>query len=363
MASASRVGTNQLPRDRAPTHGSNSLANNTRVQRIAMPFLLIAFTSVLAASPEQIDARLMTVQRSSNVEPAKLCDDQTFLRRVSLDLIGRIPTVEELDTFLVTPDRQAKIDTLLEHPKFSRRVAEVWTAALVGFTRETPADRIVLLQWLEDQLASHRSFKEIVTAIVTAEGQSAIDGPVNFIVRHGEDGAVQISRQFLGIRLDCARCHDHPFAKWTQDDFAAMSRFFESVRMEEVTEGNIRVRSSPMRASDEQAPGSCPVPDLARHNGEPSWRCSSRAANRLHETSSTESGTILWDAGSWILRTTSIRRTNLHLETYWKCSRTMPANTILMCTACTDSFAIQRPTSGCRVVTPQRMRCVCLRDE
>ncbi len=216
--------------------------------------LALASLSSIAASPQQIDTLLRNSHRSEQVNAGPVCDDATFLRRVSLDLIGRIPTTEELDAFIAAPDRKAKIDDLLQHPKFARRFAEVWTASLVGFTRETPADREVLRQWIERQVAAQKSFKQIARSMISSEGESAVDGPVNFVVRHGEDAGVQVCRQFLGIRLDCARCHDHPFAKWTQDDFAAMSRFFESLRFEEVTEGNIRVRNQPMRVVDEERP-------------------------------------------------------------------------------------------------------------
>lgn len=222
-----------------------------------MTKLLLILLCAVTTSSNRIDQFLDKAHVAAEIQPAPICDDATFLRRASLDLIGRIPTLDELDNFLASSDLQKRsqaIDRLLKDPLFSRRFAEVWTAALIGFTQETPADRVVLMQWLDRQLTMRRSFKQIATSMIAAEGQSAVNGPVNFVVRHGEDTGVQVCRQFLGIRLDCARCHDHPFAKWTQDDFESMTRFFESVRTEEVTEGNIRVSGRPIRESEETLP-------------------------------------------------------------------------------------------------------------
>ena len=214
--------------------------------------LLLVVLTASGVTPNRIDELLVEAQKKANVTPAAVCDDATFLRRVSLDLIGRIPTVSELDAFLAAPNREKKIDELLADPLFSRRFAEVWTAGLVGYTRETEGDRFVLLQWLERQIQDQKSFRQIAHRIITAEGQAAIHGPVNFVLRHEEDTSVQVCRQFLGIRLDCARCHDHPFAKWTQEDFTSMARFFERIRTEEVSERNLRVRDQPAGANDEK---------------------------------------------------------------------------------------------------------------
>ena len=204
--------------------------------------------------PASIDAILAAAWQDEDIVPTPRCSDQTFLRRATLDLIGRIPTDDEFRAFAQNPHRTATIDRLIAHPLFARSLAEVFTASLVGYTRETPADREVLLQWLDAQLQEHARFDRIARSLIAAEGQSATTGPVNFVVRHGEDSSVQVCRQLLGVRLDCARCHDHPFARWTQDDFAAMSRFFESVRTEEISEGNIRVTNRPVRAPLDERP-------------------------------------------------------------------------------------------------------------
>ena len=201
-----------------------------------------------------IDAMLADSWRQGGISPAPVCDDAIFFRRVSLDLIGRIPTTTELDAFRANPDRAKTIESLLQRPEFSRHLAETLTASLVGYGRDEAADREVLQQWLEAQLQKEVGFDRIAKSLISAEGQSALHGPVNFVVKHAEDTGAQVCRQLLGVRLDCARCHDHPFARWTQEDLQAMTRFFESVRYEEISEGNIRVSNRPVEAEGEEVP-------------------------------------------------------------------------------------------------------------
>lgn len=173
--------------------------------------------------------------------PAAACSDDEFLRRVTLDLIGRIPTAEELRTFRASPDRAAKIDTLLESPDFNTFQAELWTALLVGYGDEFESNREVLRRWMEGRFRRRTAYDRIARSLITAEGESAFSGPVNFLLRHPETPVVKVSRVFLGVRLDCARCHDHPFDRWTQGDFERMNRFFEATDRQEVSEGNIRL--------------------------------------------------------------------------------------------------------------------------
>jgi hypothetical protein len=188
------------------------------------------------------------------IKPAEVCTDDEFLRRVSLDLIGRIPTRDELLAFRQSPDRSAKIDELLASRDFPRFWSEVWTATLNGYSNAFESDREVLRRWLENAFRANTSYDQIASQLITAQGVSALDGPVNFFVRHPEDPAVEICRLFLGVRLDCARCHDHPFDRWTQKDFELMNRFFEATQRQEVTEGNIRVSDRRVEVEREDRP-------------------------------------------------------------------------------------------------------------
>lgn len=203
--------------------------------------------ALLAATPsEQIDSHLASAHLQANVQAASVCSDETFLRRVTLDLIGRIPTRDELRAFRADPDRQKKVDQLLNDKAFPRFWSQIWTSSLVGYSTERfEASREPLRAWLETSIRDDVGYDKIVRRIIAAEGDSAFNGPVNFLVRHREQPAVKVCRIFLGVRLDCARCHDHPFDKWTREDYDRFSQFFEGVQFSEPSGRNIRVTETP----------------------------------------------------------------------------------------------------------------------
>ncbi len=214
----------------------------------------VIVATLSAAEPSDIDASLQRAQQSAGVTAAPLCSNAQFLRRVSLDLVGAIPSHSESESFTRLPDREATVERLLKDPRFPRFWSHVWVDALLGSGGGAAVDREVLRIWLEQQFRDDVPFDRIARELIAAEGQSAVDGPVNFFVRHGEDAAVEVSRLFLGVRLDCARCHDHPHARWTQDDFTAMSRFFQRTQVEEITEGNLRIRNVVLGGSTQELP-------------------------------------------------------------------------------------------------------------
>ena len=203
-----------------------------------------------------IDEILQEEWQQQGIQFSELCSDDAFLRRVSLDLIGRIPTVTELQEFRHQPNRSAKIEALLESPEFNRFQADLWTSVLVGYQEpfEEESSRVVLRDWLQEAFRNGRAWDDVARDLIASEGQSALDGPVNFILGNREEPVVRISRVFLGVRLDCARCHDHPFDRWTQNDFVLMNRFFDVLDIDEVSEGNVRLRNVVRSTSDEDRP-------------------------------------------------------------------------------------------------------------
>lgn len=206
-----------------------------------MTHAFIILLGSLGAGSESIDSILATAWQEQGVDPAALCSDETFVRRIYLDLAGRIPTPAELENFAQHRKRERLIDELLAGADFPRFWSEVWTATLVGYTNAFDSDREVLRDWLRDSLQRGVGYDRIANELITSRGASALDGPANFLVRHPEDPAVKVCRLFVGVRLDCARCHDHPFDRWTQEDFERMSLFFETTRRQEVSEGNVRL--------------------------------------------------------------------------------------------------------------------------
>src|SRR4029078_4382218 len=114
----------------------------------------------------------------------------------------------------------------------------------------------------EKKFRENAPFDKIATELVAASGLSSVEGAVNFILHNSVDPAIKISRTFLGIRLDCARCHDHPFDRWTQKDYEDMARFFAPLQKEEQMAGNTGVRDNRNRAAGVNPrflPGAQPV--------------------------------------------------------------------------------------------------------
>jgi Protein of unknown function (DUF1549)/Protein of unknown function (DUF1553) len=220
-----------------------------------MPTFALLLLIAVDSPSQEIDALLAKEQSAQSVHPVEVCSDDTFLRRITLDLAGRIPTRAELIAFRGSPDRPAKISELLAGDEFARFWSEIWTASLVGYnTRPFGTSREPLRQWLEQGLRDAMPYDELVRQLISAEGDSAFDGPVNFLLRHREEPVVKVSRMFLGIRLGCARCHDHPFDRWKRDDFDAFGRFFEGMEIQEVSERNLRLFTVPREAERDDRP-------------------------------------------------------------------------------------------------------------
>jgi hypothetical protein len=175
-----------------------------------------------------VDAKL----RKLNVTPSDLADDYTFVRRAFLDVIGTLPTPEEVTTFVADKkaDKRARlIDALLERPEY----ADYWALKWADLLR---VDRAILghkraysyYRWIRDSFAQNRPFDGFARELVTAEGTLDESPSLNFYRVHAKPGeaASAISQVFLGTRIACAECHHHPFDRWAQDDYYRMSAYF-----------------------------------------------------------------------------------------------------------------------------------------
>ncbi len=188
---------------------------------------------------EVIDAELGQVWSREKITPAGPCDDATFLRRVSLDVCGLIPTADEAKSFLddtSTDKRAALVERLLNHPRYGVHQADVWD--MLYFGRNPPGyearDREGFQRWLRDAFTQNMHYDELARQLLKAEGNTAEQGAAMYLVqydRHPEDAAMAVSQTFLGVQLQCARCHDHPHESWTQLDFYGMAAFFSRLQM------------------------------------------------------------------------------------------------------------------------------------
>ena len=170
------------------------------------------------------------------IPPSPVCDDATFLRRVSLDIAGRLPTAEEARSFLANQDadkRSKAIDALLTSPDYADYFANKWTALLKN-KRDDAADitaNFAFHAWMRDSLLANKPYDEIVRQILAATGTIVANPAVAWYKRVKEPNQQieDVAQLFLGVRMQCAQCHHHPFERWSQHDYYSLAAFFSQV--------------------------------------------------------------------------------------------------------------------------------------
>ena len=215
--------------------------------------LAVAATSLQAEpSPAntaaEVDRLILNHLESAGVKPAGLVNDEDFLRRVTLDLTGTIPTPRETTLFGldVSPTkRSAVVNRLMESEAFGESWSRYWSDVI--FLRATDQrSRIgkpAFQSWMAEQLNQNRPWDEIVTALITAKGNVTEAGETGLIFAHSgepEEVAAEISRIFMGIQLSCANCHDHPMDQWTREQFHQLAAFLPRVTVRPESPGDIR---------------------------------------------------------------------------------------------------------------------------
>ncbi len=191
---------------------------------------------------DYIDEMIREAWEQANVKPSKMCTDEEFLRRVYLDILGRIPNIEEANGFLKSKEsgKRAKlVNYLLEQPDYAKNFATQWSILLVGRGRqERQVDKGELTAWVRRQITAERPWHEIVYDLITANGSNKENGAVNYTLAHLEFGAVPLTsittRVFLGQQIQCTQCHDHPSNDWKQADFWGINAFFKGIHREDV---------------------------------------------------------------------------------------------------------------------------------
>lgn len=182
-----------------------------------------------------VDEAVFDQLRRLRINPAQLCDDSTFIRRAYLDLTGLLPPPDEAKTFLASKDvdkRSQLIDRLLDSNEFSDFMSLRW-ADLLRVESKTLDEKGMqhFYDWIHDSFAQRKPLHEFAAQIVEARGSTYKVPPTNFYrsLRKPALRAEAVAQVFLGIRLQCAKCHNHPFGRWTQDDYYAWTNFFERV--------------------------------------------------------------------------------------------------------------------------------------
>ncbi|MCG8652046.1 MAG: DUF1549 and DUF1553 domain-containing protein [Pirellulales bacterium] len=203
----------------------------------------------------RVDWVLEELWKSKQVEPVAAATDLELLRRAYLDLAGRTPRVAEVRAYLKDQgaDRYERlVDDLLSNPDHASQMAAVWRAFLIpeGVDLDAFGGREAFEKWLADRFSAGESYDQIVRKLLLAEGRLSQSGPLLFysaLKLDADQLASRTSRVFLGMRLECAQCHDHPFEPWTQEDFWSYAAFFAQISR---PKGELENVSTVMRVRD-----------------------------------------------------------------------------------------------------------------
>ncbi|HYG77447.1 MAG TPA: DUF1549 and DUF1553 domain-containing protein [Planctomycetota bacterium] len=190
----------------------------------------------LPAAQNFVDEHVFRKLKILGLPPSPLCEDGPFLRRLSLDIAGRLPTLEETRAFLAdsSPDKRDRaIDRLLDSMDYAEFFAGKWSGLLRNKRVEATYERgcVLFWQWIRDSLLANKPYNEFVREILTASGDIEHSPPVAWY-RSFKEPHVQmedVAQLFLGTRMQCAQCHHHPYEKWSQHDYLALSAFFSQI--------------------------------------------------------------------------------------------------------------------------------------
>lgn len=197
---------------------------------------MAATVDSLPPSKNFVDDFVFANLKAIGVPPSPVCDDATFLRRVTLDIAGRLPTQEEASAFFVSQEtnkRDQVIDTLLRSPDYADYFANKWTALLKN-RRDDASDlksNFAFHAWIRDSLLANKPYDQLVRELLAATGTVIGNPAVAWYkrVKEPKEQLEDVAQLFLGVRMQCAQCHHHPFERWSQDDYYSLSAFFSQV--------------------------------------------------------------------------------------------------------------------------------------
>jgi hypothetical protein len=199
-----------------------------------------------------IDDAVFAKLHKLRIVPADLCTDMEFLRRVHLDIIGALPTIAEREAFLADPNpkkREALVDNLISRKEFS----EMWTmkwAELLQIRTFNMGDKQVSYKaalnyynWLRDRISANTPFNEVIKELLAAEGGTFSTPATNFfqIEQDVLKLTENIAQVFMGTRIQCAQCHNHPFDRWTMEDYYGFASFFAQVKRKSAEDPRERI--------------------------------------------------------------------------------------------------------------------------
>jgi len=190
-----------------------------------------------------IDEHVFAKLKVLGLPPSAECDDATFLRRATLDITGRLPTLEQTQAYLSdkAPEKRARlIDDLLDSPGYADLFAAKWAGILRnkagGNLEQVARETFGFHAWIRTSLSTNKPYNQFVTELITARGKPGTNPAVSWYraVQDPKDQMSDIAQVFLGVRIQCAQCHHHPYEKWSQNDFYGFQAFFTTIGRKEV---------------------------------------------------------------------------------------------------------------------------------
>lgn len=208
------------------------------IARVVSPFPQAVPDEVYASAPRAsfIDDLVLEQLQKLRLKPSPAAGEATFVRRAFLDTIGRLPTPEEARAFVndTSPQKHARLaDLLLARPEFVDYWTYKWSdVLLLTGSKLRPAAVAAYYDWIRDRVATNLPWDQLVREVVTARGSSTENGATNFFAVHQdpETMAENVSQAFLSLSIGCAKCHNHPLEKWTNDQYYAFANLFSRVR-------------------------------------------------------------------------------------------------------------------------------------
>lgn len=191
-----------------------------------------------ASLTRRIDEEINKKLAAEKIPASPKADDAEFVRRVYLDLVGVIPSYEKASSFIndKDPNKRAKlIDELLASYEFGKRLGDIWDNLLFQRVTNNRAVRVEpLTGWLEKQVNDGQTWDKIVTGLLTATGTQEENGATTFMMGQLSADKItdSVSRLFLGVKIECAQCHNHPFVDYKQNDYWGLAAFFMKVRIQ-----------------------------------------------------------------------------------------------------------------------------------
>jgi len=229
-------------------------ANQVASLLIASPFANAADAKLFAKAARHnfIDDLVLKKLESLRIPPSPLCSDHEFIRRAYLDAAGILPTPEDVQKFVTDPrpDKRARlIDSLLAREEFVDYWAYRWSDMLLISSRKLPQPAMrAFYQFVRQSVADNKPWDRFAREILTVKGSNLQHGAANYFVLHKDvsDLTESTAVTFLGMSLTCARCHNHPLEKWTQDQYWSMANLFSRVKIKNGDKtGEVTVQSLP----------------------------------------------------------------------------------------------------------------------